>query len=206
MCETHALTEAAGERELGRNCATDTRTDSVSELEQQQASSGVVCRCERGECFGLTGPVANESPVAGFRWGWVTSVIYVSDKCIPNEAVSTSERRRRAADRVFPTGIDRCLFVFAIGPDSINPACVMITVPPCQQVSEREGVKRGEKEGRGGGRGGGDGGGDEERSGGGGMGLLSFLTHTWQMSSHRVGLRERKRRVSAVVVSQIENR
>lgn len=36
------------------------------------------------------------------------------------------------------------------------------------------------------------------------MGLLSFLTHTWQMSGHRVGLRERKRSVSAVVVSQIE--
>ena len=66
-------------------------------------------------------------------------MIYVSDKCIPNEAVSTSGRRR--ADRVFPTGIDRCLFVFAIGPDSINPACVMITVPPCQQVSERESVR-----------------------------------------------------------------
>lgn len=48
---------------------------------------------------------------------------------------------RRKADRVFPTGIDRCLFVFAIGPDSINPACVMITVPPCQQVSERESVR-----------------------------------------------------------------
>lgn len=122
-------------------------------------------------------------------------MIYVSDKCIPNEAVSTSGRRR--ADRVFPTGIDRCLFVFAIGPDSINPACVMITVPPCQQVSERESV-----------RGGGGGGGDDEekKSGGGEMGLLSFLTHTWQMSSHRVGLRERKRSVSAVVVSQIENR
>lgn len=69
-------------------------------------------------------------------------MIYVSDKCIPNEAVSTSgRRRRRRADRVFPTGIDRCLFVFAIGPDSINPACVMITVPPCQQVSERESVR-----------------------------------------------------------------
>lgn len=72
----------------------------------------------------------------------------------------------------------------------------MITVPPCQQVSERESV-----------RGGGGGGDDEEKkSGGGEMGLLSFLTHTWQMSSHRVGLRERKRSVSAVVVSQIENR
>lgn len=68
-------------------------------------------------------------------------MIYVSDKCIPNEAVSTSERRRRKADRVFPTGIDRCLFVFAIGLDSVNPACVMITVPPCQQVSERESVR-----------------------------------------------------------------
>lgn len=70
-------------------------------------------------------------------------MIYVSDKCIPNEAVSTSggRRRRRKADRVFPTGIDRCLFVFAIGPDSINPACVMITVPPCQQVSERDSVR-----------------------------------------------------------------
>ncbi len=67
-------------------------------------------------------------------------MIYVSDKCIPNEAVSTSGRRRRA-DRVFPTGIDRCLFVFAIGPDSINPACVMITVPPCQQANERESVR-----------------------------------------------------------------
>lgn len=78
-------------------------------------------------------------------------MIYVSDKCIPNEAVSTSGRRRRKADRVFPTGIDRCLFVFAIGSDSINPACVMITVPPCQPVSERERGRRREKEGRGGG-------------------------------------------------------
>lgn len=69
-------------------------------------------------------------------------MIYVSDKCIPNEAVSTSGRRRRKADGVFPTGIDRCLFVFAIGPDSINPACVKITVPPCQQVSERECKRR----------------------------------------------------------------
>jgi len=129
-------------------------------------------------------------------------VIYVSDKCIPNEAV-----RRRKADRVFPTGIDRCLFVFAIGPDSINPACVMITVPPCQQVSEGDSVRE-RKKGRGGGEGGGAGGGDDEetKSGGGGMGLLSFLTHTWQMSSHRVGLRERKRSLSAVVVSRIENR
>lgn len=76
-------------------------------------------------------------------------MIYVSDKCIPNEAVSTSGRRRRKAHRVFPTGIDRCLFVFAIGPDSINPACVMITLPPCQQVSERESVRE-EREGRGG--------------------------------------------------------
>ena len=42
---------------------------------------------------------------------------------------------------MFPTGIDRCLFVFAIGPDSINPACVMITVPLCQQVSERGSVR-----------------------------------------------------------------
>lgn len=65
-------------------------------------------------------------------------MICASDKCIPNEAVSTS--RRRTADRVFPTGIDRRLFVFAIGPDSINPSRVMITVPPCQQVSERETV------------------------------------------------------------------
>lgn len=65
-------------------------------------------------------------------------MIYESDKCIPNEAVSTSARRRRKADRVFPTGIDRCLFVFAIGPDFINRACVMITLPPCQQ-SERKG-------------------------------------------------------------------
>lgn len=38
------------------------------------------------------------------------------------------------------------------------------------------------------------------------MGFLYFLTHTWQMSSHRVGLQERKRSVSAVVVSHIENR
>lgn len=137
-------------------------------------------------------------------------MIYVSDKCIPNEAVSTSGRRRRKADRVFPTGIDRCLFVFAIGSDSINPACVMITVPPCQPVSERErvGEERRRAEGVEGWGRGGAGGGDEKekKSGGGEMGLLSFLTHTWQMSSHRVGLRERKRSVSAVVVSQIENR
>lgn len=90
-------------------------------------------------------------------------MIYVSDKCIPNEAVSTSERRRRKADRMFPTGIDRRLFVFAIGLDSINPACVMITVPPCQQVTERDSVReertRAEGGGRGGGAGGGDGGG-----------------------------------------------
>ncbi|KAK2918091.1 hypothetical protein Q8A73_004837 [Channa argus] len=45
--------------------------------------------------------------------------------------------------------------------DSINPACVKITVPPCQQVSERESVRE-EKEGRGGGRGGGAGGGNDE--------------------------------------------
>lgn len=68
-------------------------------------------------------------------------MIYASDKCIPNEAMSTTGRRRRA-DRVFPTGIDRCLFVFAIGPDSINLACVKITVPPCQLVSERECTRR----------------------------------------------------------------
>jgi len=74
-------------------------------------------------------------------------VIYVSDKCIPNEAVSTSGRRRKA-DRVFPTGIDRCLFVFAIGLDSINPACVMITVPPCQQASERDSVRERGQRGR----------------------------------------------------------
>lgn len=36
------------------------------------------------------------------------------------------------------------------------------------------------------------------------MGLHFFLTHTWQMSSHRVGLQER-RNVSAVVVSHTEN-
>lgn len=34
----------------------------------------------------------------------------------------------------------------------------------------------------------------------------AFLTHSWQMSSHRVGLQERRTSVSAVVVSQIENR
>ena len=68
-------------------------------------------------------------------------MIYVSDKCIPNEAVSTSRKRRGTADRVFPTGIDRRLFVFAIGLDFINPGCVMIIVPPCQQVTEREIVK-----------------------------------------------------------------
>lgn len=131
-------------------------------------------------------------------------MIYVSDKCIPNEAVSTSGRRRRKAHRVFPTGSDRCLFVFAIGPDSINPACVMITVPPCQQVSERESVRE-----------------EREREGRGGrkkrrcktmrrrrVGTVkwAFLTHTWHMSSHGVGLWERKTSVSAVVVSQIENR
>lgn len=71
-------------------------------------------------------------------------MIYVSDKCIPNEAVSTSGRRwGGGVHAVFPTGIDRCLFVFAIGPDSINPACVMITVPPCQQVSKKRDNKRG---------------------------------------------------------------
>lgn len=149
MCEKHALLEAAGDRKFGLNCPTDKRSDSASEVQQQQcvSSAAVVCRCEQGKCFGLAGPVANESPVAGFRWGWVTSVIYVSDKCIPNEAVSTSERRRRKADRMFPTGIDRRLFVFAIGLDSINPACVMITVPPCQQVTERDSVRE-ENEGR----------------------------------------------------------
>lgn len=42
---------------------------------------------------------------------------------------------------VFPTSIDRCLFVFAIGPDFINPACVMITVPPSHQVSKRVSVR-----------------------------------------------------------------
>lgn len=125
-------------------------------------------------------------------------MIYVSDKCIPNEAVSTSgrRRRRRKADRVFPTGIDRRLFVFAIGLCSINPACVMITVPPCQQVTERESIREErkraegeveeEREGGGGGASGGDD--EEEKSGGVEMGLVSFLTHTWQMSSHRVGL------------------
>lgn len=42
--------------------------------------------------------------------------------------------------------------------------------------------------------------------GGGETGLLLFLTHTWQMSDHWVGLRERETSVSAVVVSQIEKR
>lgn len=75
-------------------------------------------------------------------------MIYVSDKCIPNEAVNTSGRWEvgwggGVVHAVFPTGIDRCLFVFAIGPDSINPACVMITVPPCQQVSKKRDNKRG---------------------------------------------------------------
>lgn len=41
---------------------------------------------------------------------------------------------------------------------------------------------------------------------GGEMGLLFFLTHTWQMSSYWVVLQERKTSVSAVVVLQIENR
>lgn len=36
---------------------------------------------------------------------------------------------------VFPAGIDRCLFVFAMGPDSINPARVTIIPLPCQRVS-----------------------------------------------------------------------
>lgn len=118
---------------------------------------------------------------------------------------TSEKKRRRKADRVFPTGIDRCLFVFAIGPDSINPARVMITVPPCRQVSERE-CKRGEKGQRG----------EEEveeeevwvvgttegkKIGGGKLGFLFFLTHTWQMSGYRVGLQEC--RVSAVLVSQI---
>lgn len=62
------------------------------------------------------------------------------DKCIPNEALSASGRRRKA-DRVFPTGIDRCLFVFAIGPDSINPVCVRIALQPCQHMSERKSVR-----------------------------------------------------------------
>lgn len=38
------------------------------------------------------------------------------------------------------------------------------------------------------------------------MGLLLFLTHTWQMSDHWVGLGEGETSVSAVVVSQIEKR
>lgn len=42
--------------------------------------------------------------------------------------------------------------------------------------------------------------------GGGEMGLLLFLTHTWQMSDHWVGLGEGETSVSAVVVSQIEKR
>lgn len=74
-------------------------------------------------------------------------MIYVSDKCIPNEAESNCGRWRCTADRVILTGIDRHLFVFAIGLDSINSACVMITVPPCQQVTERESVR---ERGRGG--------------------------------------------------------
>lgn len=66
MCEKHALSEAAGDREFGLNRPTDERSD--SEVQQQCVSSAaVVCRCEQGECFGLAGPVANESPVAGFR-------------------------------------------------------------------------------------------------------------------------------------------
>lgn len=63
---------------------------------------------------------------------------------------------------------------------------------------------RAEWRGRGGGAGGGDS--EEKKSGGGEMCLLFFLTHIWQMSSHRAGLWERKTTVSAVVVSQIENR
>lgn len=64
-----------------------------------------------------------------------------------------------------------------------------------------------EKEGTGvGGRGGGADSGDEEEDcgGEGEMGLLLFLTHTWQMSDHWVGLREGE--TSVVVVSQIEKR
>lgn len=38
---------------------------------------------------------------------------------------------------VFPTGIDRCLFVFAMGPDFINPARITIIPPPCQRERER---------------------------------------------------------------------
>lgn len=61
-----------------------------------------------------------------------------------------------------------------------------------------------EKEGtRVGGRGGG--GGDEEEELGVGWGGV-FLTRTWQMSDHWVGLREGETSGSAVVVSQIEKR
>ncbi|TNN67979.1 hypothetical protein EYF80_021771 [Liparis tanakae] len=56
----------------------------------------------------------------------------------------------------------------AAGPDSINPACVMITVPPCQQVSEGDSVRE-RKKGRGGGKGGGAGGGDDEETKSGGV-------------------------------------
>lgn len=48
---------------------------------------------------------------------------------------------------VFPAGIDRCLFVFAMGPDSINPARVTIIPPPCQRVSVSE-RERGHRGGR----------------------------------------------------------
>lgn len=58
-----------------------------------------------------------------------------------------------------------------------------------------------------GGRGGGaDGGDDEDEWRGGETGLLRFLTRTWQMSGHWVGLREGETSLSAVVVSQIEKR
>lgn len=58
---------------------------------------------------------------------------------------------------VFPAGIDRCLFVFAMGPDSINPARVTIIPPPCQRaecVREKEGTGVGGRGGEVGGRGG----------------------------------------------------
>lgn len=48
--------------------------------------------------------------------------------------------------------------------------------------------------------------GGEGGGGGSETGLLRFLTHTWQMSGHWVGLRQGETSVSAVVVSQIEKR